>query len=312
MTPRVAIVGGDERASRQQWPEGYDVRTYCSSRYAAGDISRFSDACKAGGIDFAVVLTKFLGHADERTVRATGIPFARWSRGISELAAHLDEVVGIEASASAEPVVDLNAWIAEHNERAAATTTTTATCNGGGTMDGDMMMPEPRTKATSTPSSAGTRRLGTIEDAAAMLGLSVGRTRKILVANTVYREEDPARGSGGKPRMLYDLDDVAALVDIRRSVSPRRHVAPPDPVAKAPAPAAIISQVSPATQAAVPSRANGLLAKVLAVNSEVRARRIKALVERLDAIDAKRAALDAERATVVAEIEFAMKSGGEV
>lgn len=298
--PRIAIVGGDERVGRMKWPNGYDVRTYRSSKHSAGDIRRFRAACLAGGVDFAVVLTKFIGHSDERIVRVAGVPFARWSRSPAELTEHLEEVVKIEASRSVIAKTDSNAWIKKHDEHIAAA----ALDDGDNSMtDSDMMTTQARDVIA--PASRA-RRLGSIKEACLMLGTGLSQTRKLLVRNTVYREEDPARGRGGRPRMLYDLDDVAALADIRRS-SASVELDAPSPAEKAP------------TLSAGPRLpATGLLAMLLRDDALSRARQIKALVDRVDALDARCAVLDAERTalvaerkTIAAEIAVALKAGAE-
>lgn len=80
----IAVLGGDDRAGRYSWPEGFDVRHYPGDEHA-----RLVAALRAGRIASVVVVTKFISHAAEQEVRraaiASGMTLLRWAQGFNEL-----------------------------------------------------------------------------------------------------------------------------------------------------------------------------------------------------------------------------------
>lgn len=67
---RVALVGGDERAGFA-YPDGVEVRRYGSSGSCGnGGLKRVLQALSAGRIDAVLIIVRWLGHSESRSVRA--------------------------------------------------------------------------------------------------------------------------------------------------------------------------------------------------------------------------------------------------
>jgi len=85
--PRIAIVGGDNRILRQNWPPTLDVRPYIGD-----DHHRVLDAAQTGKVDAIVILIRFIGHPGYEMLKrqSMNIPVYFWRRGLTELAKALD------------------------------------------------------------------------------------------------------------------------------------------------------------------------------------------------------------------------------
>ncbi len=97
-TKRVAIVGGDERTSRLQWPKGLDIRFYKGETWGGnGSLKGLQAGLANGKFDAVVVLTRWIGHSMSvptcNAALAAGCKLIRWDRGTGELARQLVELL---------------------------------------------------------------------------------------------------------------------------------------------------------------------------------------------------------------------------
>jgi hypothetical protein len=94
----VAVVGGDSRTERMNWPSGYSVRCFQSNRFGGeGELQRLKGQMASGKIGAVVILTRWMGHAAFRTIRdKANCKVITWDRGIGELVKALPALVGYQ------------------------------------------------------------------------------------------------------------------------------------------------------------------------------------------------------------------------
>lgn len=118
--PRIAVVGGDERVTRQEWPASVTVQAYTAQGL---DTRRVIDAAASGRLDKIVILTRWISHTQFETLRKCRVPVIAWPHGIPRLAAELPQLVGLTAEGRG---------VRRRGLDDAATVTVTVTANGRG------------------------------------------------------------------------------------------------------------------------------------------------------------------------------------
>lgn len=95
--PRIAVVGGDGRAERVVWPDGYDVRVFPTME--GGGERRAKDAVATGRYALVILMTKWIGHTVKLNAKTQ-----YWDRGFPELARALPDLLppGAAQDASAD------------------------------------------------------------------------------------------------------------------------------------------------------------------------------------------------------------------
>lgn len=91
--PRVAIYGGDDRSERLDWPRHLDVQFYPYKSPRAAD--RLKESLSSGSVDHLVILTSYMGHGFESSVRswANNCNVIRWPQSPGQLSRKLGEMI---------------------------------------------------------------------------------------------------------------------------------------------------------------------------------------------------------------------------
>ena len=230
MTSRIAIVGGDDRASRASWPKGYDLRFFAGARSGGTrEMQRLADACQSGKINFVVWLSRWNAHSAIQMIKGLA-PLVIWERGIGELAKALPEIAkqkGIVASDGKAVEVE-EKW----NGVAEATPSMTPPSPS------DLLFPLP-VQVSSTPSSSSISSEWSADEVAA-LELAMERNLDDVALLTFFHD------LSGSDRSYQEL--VEQRQRLEKDPSAERDVEPLLPVAKnerRPAPVAVVATLSP-------------------------------------------------------------------
>lgn len=108
---RVAVIGGDARIDKVDWPPDLDVTTYTS---AQPNVNRLLESVRAGKIDRIVALVRWMPHTTWHSLRGGPAPVTAWPYGIPRLAKELHSLLGVKPAvatkAKAQTPIDARPW----------------------------------------------------------------------------------------------------------------------------------------------------------------------------------------------------------
>ncbi len=98
---RIAVVGGDERAGRRDWPPGFEMSFFRAQKWGAGDLKRLANSLNNGKVDVVITLVRWSAHSSSEVVKKHAkCRVITWDRGIGELIRQLPDLVAGVARAA--------------------------------------------------------------------------------------------------------------------------------------------------------------------------------------------------------------------